>query len=278
VPELPEVEAARRLVERVARGRRIVAVECADDPIVFERVPAARWRRALLGRRVRAVRRHGKHLWLELDRRPWPCLHFGMTGGFHTPGRGTLRLVAHGKHGPGLAWPPRFMKLRLGFDDGGELAYADARRLGRVRLRDDPQREPPISLLGFDAFRELPSLRDFAELVRARSAPMKALLLDQSFAAGVGNWIADEVLYQAGIAPQRRANTLSDAELRRLRGRLRAIVAISVRALNDSRRYPRTWLFHSRWDGPGAVTARGEAIRYLTIGGRTTAWVPARQR
>jgi formamidopyrimidine-DNA glycosylase len=104
------------------------------------------------------------------------------------------------------------------------------------------------------------------------------VLLDQSFAAGVGNWIADEVLYKAGIAPQRRANTLSDAELRRLRGRLRAIVAISVRALNDSRRYPRTWLFHSRWDGPGAVTARGEAIRYLTIGGRTTAWVPARQR
>ena len=194
MPELPEVEAARRVVERVARARRIVEVQCADDPIVFERVPAARWRRALLGRRVRAVRRHGKHLWLELDRRPWPCLHFGMTGGFHTPGRGTLRLVAHGKKGPGLAWPPRFMKLRLKFDDGGELAYADARRLGRVRLRDDPQREPPISLLGFDAFRELPSLRDFGALVRARSAPMKALLLDQSFAAGVGNWIADEVL------------------------------------------------------------------------------------
>src|SRR5919198_4649606 len=139
MPELPEVEAARRVVERVARGRRIVAVECADDPIVFEGVSAARWRRALVGRRVGAVRRHGKHLWLELDRRPWPCLHFGMTGGFHTPGRGTLRLVAHGKNGPGFAWPPRFMKLRLEFDDGGELAYADARRLGRVRLRDDPQ-------------------------------------------------------------------------------------------------------------------------------------------
>ncbi len=69
-----------------------------------------------------------------------------------------------------------------------------------MRLRDDPQTEPPISLLGFDAFRELPSPRDFAALVRARSAPMKALLLDQSFAAGVGNWIADEVLYQARIA------------------------------------------------------------------------------
>ena len=79
MPELPEVEAARRVAERVARGRRIVDVWCADDPIVFERVPAARWRRALRGRRVRAVKRHGKHLWFELDRRPWPCMHFGMT-------------------------------------------------------------------------------------------------------------------------------------------------------------------------------------------------------
>ncbi len=104
------------------------------------------------------------------------------------------------------------------------------------------------------------------------------MLLDQSFAAGVGNWIADEVLYQAGLAPQRRANTLTDAELRRLRGRIRSVIHTSVRALNDSSRYPRTWLFHSRWDGPGSITARGEAIRYLTIGGRTTAWVPKRQR
>jgi len=194
MPELPEVEAARRVAERVARGRRIVDVWCADDPIVFERIPATRWRRALLDRRVGAVKRHGKHLWFELDRRPWPCMHFGMTGGFHTPGRGTLRLVAHGKKGPGLDWPPRFVKLILRFDDGGELAFADARRLGRARLRVDPAAEPPISLLGFDAWRGLPPPGSFKALVTARSSPMKALLLDQSFAAGVGNWIADEVL------------------------------------------------------------------------------------
>src|SRR3989442_1296893 len=209
MPELPEVEAARRVAERVARGRRIVDVWCADDPIVFERVPAARWRRALLGRRVRAVRRHGKHLWFELDRRPWPCMHFGRTGGFHPPGGGTLRLVAHGAKGPGLAWPPRFAKLILTFDDGGALAFADARRLGRARLRVDPAAEPPISLLGFDAWRGLPPPASFKRLVGARSSPMKALLLDQSFAAGVGNWIADEGLYQARIGPRRGSGSTS---------------------------------------------------------------------
>jgi formamidopyrimidine-DNA glycosylase len=279
VPELPEVEAARRAAERVGRNRRIVGVWVGDDPIVFERVPAARFRRALVGRRVRGVKRHGKHLWLELDQRPWPCLHFGMTGGFHVPGRGTVRLVAHGKKGPGVAWPPRFVKLILKFDDGGELAYADARRLGRVRLRDNPAAEAPISRLGFDAWRGLPPFAEFAEQVRKRSLPMKALLLDQSFAAGVGNWIADEVLYQARIDPRRRAGTLKDDEIRRLRAAIRHVIEVSVRARNDSDHYPRTWLFHDRWGkNPKAYTARGEKIRHDTIGGRTTAWVPSVQR
>src|ERR1700693_814249 len=199
MPELPEVEAARLIARRVAVGRRIVGVWCADDPIVFERVSAERLRRALVGRRVVAVHRHGKHLWFELDRRPWPCLHFGMTGGFHVPGRKGVKLKSSGEKPPAPGWPPRFAKLRLVFSDGGELVCSNATLLGRVRLRHDPAAEPPISLLGFDAFLGVPSPRAFVELLRGRAAPIKAVLLDQSVAAGVGNWIADEVLYQAAI-------------------------------------------------------------------------------
>ena len=277
MPELPEVEAARRAVTRVARGRRIVRVWCAQDPIVFGGVGAARFRRALIGRRVEGIRRRGKHLWFELDRRPWPSFHFGMTGGFHSPAEGTVKLVSSGER-RSQGWPPRFAKLRLFFHDGGELVLADARRLGRIRLRHDPAQEPPIGLLGFDALLELPPPRRFVELVRARGAPVKALLLDQSFAAGVGNWIADEVLYQARIDPRRRARSLSEAEARRLRGKIRSVIATSVRHLNDSDRYPRSWLFHHRWGKRAfATTARGERIRYDTIGGRTTAWAPAVQ-
>ena len=86
MPELPEVERARRLVERVACERRIVKVICARDPIVFEGVAAARIRRALIDRTVTGAARRGKHLWFELDRRPWPCFHLGMTGSVRTPG------------------------------------------------------------------------------------------------------------------------------------------------------------------------------------------------
>ena len=277
MPELPEVESARRLAARVAVGRRIVSAWCAADPIVVEATPA-RVTAALRGRRVRAVRRHGKHLWLELDRRPWLLMHFGMTGGLQIPKRPPLRLMSsRGVATP--AWPPRFVKLRLAFDDGGQLAFADARRLGRIRLREDPRRQPPVAQLGFDALHELPPPARFLGMLRERTAPMKALLLDQSFAAGVGNWIADEVLYQARIDPRRPARSLSVAEGSRLRRRLRGVLALAVRVGADSDRYPRSWLFHRRWDhDPLARTAAGAQIRWDTIGGRTTAWAPAVQR
>jgi formamidopyrimidine-DNA glycosylase len=276
MPELPEVEAARLAARKVAAGRRIVRVWCADDPIVFGGVSAARFRAALTGRRIRAIHRRGKHLWLELDRRPWPALHFGMTGGFHTP---VVRSVKLRSSRITNAWPPRFLKLHLFFDDGGELAVADARRLGRIRLRHDPPNEPPISLLGFDALLEVPPLGHFFELIRKRATPIKALLLDQGFSAGVGNWVADEVLYQARIDPRRRASTLSPDEARRLRAKLQLVIRTAVKAGSDSDRFPRSWLFHYRWDRRRLqTTARGERIRYDTIGGRTTAWAPAVQR
>src|SRR5262249_3108444 len=97
--------------------------------------------------------------------------------------------------------------------------------------------------------------------------------------AGVGNWIADEVLYQARIAPRRAARSLSRDEIRRLRAALRSVVETAVAARADSDRYPKSWLFHHRWGrNAAAVTRRGEQSRHHTVGGRTSAWVPAIQR
>ncbi|MDE2907406.1 MAG: hypothetical protein OXQ28_15125, partial [Acidobacteriota bacterium] len=205
MPELPEVERGRRLAEAVTAGRRIERVWCDDDPLVFAGVEPARWRRTLQGKRVVAARRWGKQLWLELDAPPHPLFHFGMSGGFKTPSSTPLQLKS-GPREDTSVWPPRFVKIRLHLDDGGELAMTDGRRLGRILLREDPEHEPPIAKLGFDPLLAMPSPKRFAELLRRRGGILKSLLLDQSFAAGVGNWIADEVLYQAGIDPRRRAS------------------------------------------------------------------------
>jgi formamidopyrimidine-DNA glycosylase len=264
VPELPEVETARRRAERHLGRRRILEVAAVPDPIVFDGVTPRRLASALRGRRVLAVRRRGKHLWMELDRRPWPLLHFGMAGSLALYRTGTPR--------------PRFWKMELQLEGGRCLALADSRRFGRVRLQRDPERESPLRDLGFDVLDELPSGRVLASVLARRSAPIKAVLLDQSVFAGVGNWIADEVLYQARLDPRRPASSLSPQEIVRLRGRLQAVVRRAVDVNADAARFPRTWLFHHRWGrNRAAHTARGEGIVHLTVGGRTTAWVPSRQ-
>jgi formamidopyrimidine-DNA glycosylase len=278
MPELPEVEHARRVCEAVAAGRTIVRARCAEDRIVFDGVAPASFSRTLRGRGVMQVHRRGKHLWFALDRPPHPLFHFGMAGGFRARGRPELPLVSSGRNAE-AAWPPPWSKVHLHLDDGAELVMTDKRRLGRVRLREDPPREPPIAELGFDPLLDPPAAPAFERLLRARDASLKAVLLDQAFAAGVGNWIADEVLYQSGIDPRRRAASLTREEARRLRGVLLRVVRRAVDVDADKERFPRAWLFHRRWGKKaGAVTARGERIVFLEGAGRTTAFVPSAQR
>src|SRR5688572_8946623 len=112
MPELPEVETVRRRLEKALRGRRIRRVHVVDDPIVYDAVTPSAFARALRGQRVTAARRKGKHLWLELDRRPWPLFHFGMTGWIHVD-RGGRDM--------------RFTKLVLEADDGTRAVFTDPR-------------------------------------------------------------------------------------------------------------------------------------------------------
>lgn len=278
MPELPEVERARRVIEEVLLGRRIERVWCDNDDIVFSQTTGRQVVRALKGRTVEAARRRGKQLWLELDARPWPLFHLGMTGQFLTPARGPIPLASSPRPRT-QPWPPRFAKIRLHVAGGGELVMTNARRLGRIRLREDPEHEPPISALGFDPFTDMPRRPQFVAALRRRDAVIKALLLDQGFAAGVGNWIADEVLYQAAIDPRRRAASLSEAEAGRVHAKLRGVVRRACEVDADKDRFPRTWLFHHRWGKvAGAVTHRGEAIAHTEVAGRTTAWVPSVQK
>ncbi|MBX3274027.1 MAG: hypothetical protein KF729_27425 [Sandaracinaceae bacterium] len=279
MPELPEAEHTRRIFERVAVGRRVARADVAEDPIVLDGRPAAWVAARLTGRTVREAHRRGKYLWLVLDEGPHPIVHLGMTGTLRSPGDEPLRL-ASSPRAVDRSWPPRFTKLLLALDDGGALAFTNARRLGRILFRDDPAGEPPIARLGFDPLTDMPSRARFAALLSRRPrAVLKALLLDQGFAAGVGNWIADEVLHRAALDPRRRAGSLADAEVARLHEALRHVVVTAVRAGASKDALPADWLFHRRWGkDPDARTADGERVEHLVIGGRTTAWVPSRQR
>ncbi len=265
MPELPEVEAARRRLHAGILGRRIRSAEAVVDPVVFRGITGPAFASALVGRRVKTIRRRGKHLWFELDRRPWPAFHFGMTGSFAIYDEPAKR--------------PRFWRLEIVFAGGVRLAFRDPRRFGRIRLQEDPESEPPIALLGRDPLLEPPTVRTLGPILARRRAPLKAVLLDQSVFAGVGNWVADEILYQARLSPIRAASSLTAKEVSRLRRSLLSVLRRAVAVGADKDRFPRAWLFHDRWGrAAGAKTARGETIVHATIGGRTTAWVPTRQK
>ncbi|KAE9409351.1 AtMMH-1 [Gymnopus androsaceus JB14] len=286
MPELPEVERAVKQIKRLGQGRIIERVETTEDSIVFSETTHTAFAEELTGRRITDVKRYGKSFYLELDGEGrLPVLHFGMTGMLQIKGQ----IASYYKETPKSAstqWPPRFMKFILHLRDEStqetaEIAFLDARRLGRIRLRDSPATEAPISELGFDPILCMPSLDEFKPLVLKRSCPIKALLLDQSFSAGVGNWVADEILYHAHVHPEQRCNTLTPGQIEDLHRCTRFVCETAVSVDADDTKFPDDWLFKHRW-GKGKKTSTdllklpsGEpaTIKWVTVGGRTSAYV-----
>jgi formamidopyrimidine-DNA glycosylase len=266
MPELPEVEAYRALAERCALGRSIAAVEAPDAWYLKRGLVAAAARAALEGRHLLAARRRGKLMLLDAGPSAGPAdvvlgLHFGMSGRLVVDGRAGVDRLLYASSSD----EARYDRFSLRFTDGGSLVMRDTRRLGAVEL------DPDESRLGPDALSITP-----AELRRAlagTTVALKARLLDQSRLAGVGNLIADEVLWRAGLAPARPCHSLTASELRRLHRHLtRGLADLIQRGgshtgdLQPQRRV-------------GGVCPRDHAeLSRAVVGGRTTWWCPRHQR
>jgi formamidopyrimidine-DNA glycosylase len=268
------------MMRRVLGGKRIVRAEVAPDEIVLSNVPPEAVVRALEGRVVGDIGRKGKFWWIELDEKPWVFGHLGMSGWVRELGKESRRLHSHGEAPlDDEEGRPRFLKLLLEAEDGSRVAFTDGRRLGRLWLSEGPHVDPQVQRLGFDVHEELPSAGELAGRLARRKAPIKAVLLDQGLFAGVGNYLADEILYQAAIAPKRLASSLSGEEVGALRQAIRDILDHAVGVDADYTKFPEEWLFHHRWGGArGTETIAGRLIVREPVGGRTTAWVPDIQR
>ncbi|KAF8665157.1 hypothetical protein AX16_000622 [Volvariella volvacea WC 439] len=286
MPELPEVERAAALIRDVGAGKIIERVETKEDVIVYSGMTHQDFAKEITGRKLIDARRYGKVFYFELEGLgKHPVLHFGMTGMLQVRG-GEATYYQSSKRGSDKAeWPPRFMKFVIHFKDPNtnsitELAFMDARRLGRVRLCASPLEEPPISDLGFDPILSMPEFSEFEGKVKKRTCPIKALLLDQSFSAGVGNWVADEILYNAAVHPEQRCNTLNTGQLKAIHHHTKNVCEIAIGVNADSSKFPEYWLFKHRW-GKGKKTkhdlllpsGKPATIKWVTVGGRTSAYV-----
>jgi formamidopyrimidine-DNA glycosylase len=203
-----EVETYRRQAEAVV-GRTIVGVD-APDAWYVKNVDPAELVAALTGCRIEAARRIGKLLVLDLDDGSRLGLRFGMTGRLLVDGSVSIDKLEYSSARDEPAWE----RFTLHFDDGGDLRMRDPRRLGGVAL------DPDESRLGPDALSlTVPALQ--AALGKS-TAPLKARLLDQARIAGIGNLLADEILWRAGLDPARPAGGLSPDELEALAGAITA--------------------------------------------------------
>lgn len=280
MPELPEVESVCRLMARVLVGKEILAAEVPEDKIVGGGVDSSVFEQALVGQTVTGIGRKGKYWWIELDRKPWVFGHLGMSGWIRELGKATHRLHAHGK--APLDDPegrPRFLKLLIETTDGDRIAFTDGRRLGRLWLGEGPAQDLRIQALGPDAFRELPPVAKFSALIQKRKAPVKGILLDQGFLSGIGNYLADEILYRAKVSPLRTGASLSDREAKAIHAAIRHVLKTAIEADAEKEKFPSSWLFHHRWGGDkGAEFIGGKKIVRQPVAGRTTAWVPEVQK
>ncbi len=282
MPELPEVETARRLLDRVLKGRVIEEAVVPPDEIVLKGAPPEAIIAQLTGAEITGTGRKGKYFWLELGDRGILAAHLGMSGAVLDLTEGSQEAV-HYKQNKGHKYDenglPKYLKLLIRTTDDHAAAMADPRRLSRVWLSTSPEQDKAISALGPDVLYELPSAEELKEKMKRRNTPIKALLLNQAFLSGIGNWIADEVLYQSGIAPKRHASSLSQQEVEELHKAIHDVAVLASEVDADYERFPKSWIFHVRWGGQrGGDIHEGEQVIREQVGGRTTAWVPTRQK
>jgi formamidopyrimidine-DNA glycosylase len=264
MPELAEVEWYRKQWNP-GRGNKIVEVLLHPKKRVFRGTNTRELERRLMGARLLGSFALGKRLLFKFSENNWLGVHLGMTG--------TLRVEQAG------FVPAKHDHLVLK-QAARSLVFRDARQFGRVRFHhglEEPDwwrtSVPEIVDRRFDQR----FVDDF--LKRHRKAPTKAVLLLQSGFSGIGNWMADEILWRAKILPSKPAGRLNERARIALLRQTKFVVKRSLQTLGrDYSDPPLGWLIHQRWKTGGICPRHGTLLRRATIGGRTTAWCPKCQR
>ncbi|KFA74479.1 hypothetical protein S40288_06444 [Stachybotrys chartarum IBT 40288] len=294
MPEIAEVARIVHFLRQHLVGKRIAAAAAVEDGNVFGKVGTSgpEVETALRGKKVMSAGSQGKYFWITLEKPPHLVMHFGMTGWVHIKGEKTAYTNYYKKMKDGELeeWPPRFWKFHLKTEGeaGTEVAFTDARRFGRVRLVDCPgsdiRRHSPLVENGPDPIQDTDVFTQeyLAKKMTTRHVPIKALLLDQTTISGIGNWVADETLYQAKLHPEQYCDEFSAAEMEKLYESIRYVCQTAIDKLGDSDEFPDHWLFNYRWGkGDKAAASKlpnGDKLAFITVGGRTSCYAPEVQK
>lgn len=260
MPELPEVYGFQQYIEATCLDQVILEMDCTD-PARLLRQPLARFEEALIGKRFTHTTRIGKYLFVHTDGEFVLVMHFGMTGKPHYYDASAPR--------------PRFGHIRLVFDSGYHFAFENMRKFGWWDLTTSVDSYQLAHKLNVDA-RDL-SRADFKAAVSSRKTAIKNVLMNQSITTGVGNWIADDVLYQARVHPLRLPSSLSESELDLLYDKLQHVIDVAIDKDTQYTTFPDYFLIHNR-KGREYCHHTGDCLEKIKVGGRTTYFSPNWQR
>ena len=208
MPELPEVETIKNELSPHIIGHSITSVTILDEKLV--RQPSvAEFCSRLIGQKIIAVERRGKYLIFGLSSGEALIIHLKMSGSLL------------------LKPPDRFIRAVLHLDDGTKIYFRDPRKFGAMWLVEN--KNAIIAKLGPEALAAEFTPKILAQRLSRRSAPIKALLCEQSLVAGIGNMYADEALFRARIHPLRSGKSLSGAEIKRLHHAIQQILSAAIK-------------------------------------------------
>ncbi len=210
MPELPEVENAACSLAAQVQGQRIARVTKLDWERMVETPAVAEFLALLEGREIRRIGRRAKWIVITLDSGWTLALHLRMSG----------YLTVHGPE----AQPDRYTHLVLLLDDGRQIFFHDTRKFGRARLLDAQGLAALEGAHGVEPLTDGFTPAALGQLLRARRARLKPLLLDQGVIAGIGNIYADESLWYAQLHPLRPSDSLADDEVARLHSGIRLVL------------------------------------------------------
>ncbi|MEO6871347.1 MAG: DNA-formamidopyrimidine glycosylase family protein [Chthoniobacterales bacterium] len=258
MPELAEVEYFRKRWDP-GLGDTITAVQLHGQKRIFRGSDVRALKRRLVRRKLLHSEARGKQMLFHFSDDNWLGLHLGMSGNLRVEPAG-FRAQKHDH--VVLQQAKR------------ALVFKDARLFGRVRFHHG--KEAPA---WWQASSPEIHAREWTKaalgqfLQRHGRAPIKAVLLLQSGFSGVGNWMADEILWRAHLSPRLPAGKLTASQLGALWRTARFVARAALATIgNEWADPPRTWLLHERWKAGGKCPRHGTVLSRATIGGRTTAW------
>lgn len=261
MPELPDVEAIKRYMDATSLGQEIGRVQTLDTGILQDISPQALQCR-LKDSAFTGTRRHGKHLFARLRDDGHLAMHFGMTG----------RL----EHAEGGEEFPRYTRAVIHFQNGGWLAYVSRRKIGRVSYADDPDKFLGERRVGPDVLEM--DQEAFMRALKGRRGTIKAMLMDQQLFAGIGNVYADEILFQAGVAPQSPADALEEKARGGIFRQAKCVLQKAIDCGADRRRMPAGYLLPRRGEKGAECPRCGGKLKQTKISGRTTYHCPRCQK